>query len=1495
MYQKMTQLMDSFTGDTFLILQMIQLASTIKALEKKIKLNATSPEIIPLQKELQEKINERNMVEQQLEKGHANSALILHIISLQNEIWDLEQDESRTGQPSLQLNKRILDLQEQLKRKISELQTKGDANSPVLELIFVNSKIAALQKLITVHFQRSKNNVVDYERQRRQKFDLLKKKIVQLGHDEKNTELTKEIMILQSEMDHLIKLISNAKNLSDSQLNELRSILEHEKKLQENLQRQLQQTDYAQAESIMRLITIMKELREMKIDEKQPNTSYVTSLQAQLQAKQRDYEKAQAEIKDLQNKLRLITDEYSGFAEKYKQVKTEYEKKIEELKNTGDSKSATILNIMNLHIELKNLRDQIATATNPERLTELVRKLEEKQRELDSKNRDIDGLSNHKTILAIIELQNEIWDLQTKPANETTINHLKELQTRLDRFVTEIDGAGDQNAKLLLKITTLQSQVEWLQRQLSNLQALKVTQVTWLKNELTAKTMELEKYVNDLTEMNQTNTLLILRITNLHKELRSLEDERRNDNTTFYLTTTQLRDQLRAKNAQHIHDQAEIKNLMHLLQAKEREHANAQAKVKELERNLQLQTQNCSILQEKYKQVKTEFEQKILELNRTGDSKTALILNVVNLQNELTSLRNQIASTGEPDKILVLKKQLERKQAELNSKTADIKRLYANPQIILTIIKLQDEIWDLQKNATNGTTSKRIEELQTRLNGFLSEIDGDDSTKLTLTIMKLQSEVELLQRRLSDLQGQTTTEVTKLTNDLKTKKDELQNYITELNKKNQENAELILSISNLNTQLRNLEEEKQTVDATASDTVTKLKEQLQIKEQRHIHDQAQIQALQNKLNQTEAECSGYRQKITELQSTLDDKIKELLSKSDNVTTIALHVYTLTQQVEEYKKELQNTNSTARIAELQKLIDEKSTELATRTEQLENKSGQAQRFLQIIILQKEIEKYVNVAVNNTDYYKIARFQDQVNELIDGIEDEKDENTRLTFQLIAQQAEVAILKKQEESQNKAYAEKIKGLQDELDDVRKQIHEKTQQLESSHVWIVNLSAQIVELNLKIKPLEDEISYLKETHAEDLAEFERRMNLKTKQLQDSELRLKKADEKHFKSIMEIADLREQLRRAQHQASKAVKKNINELEQQLQTQQQENKKLENTNKDLSQEARNLRMCCNDASTKCEDIQKQLQQSQEDMDRLLLQQQERDDTLKNLQDELKKQSQMTNKLQQDYKNMESQLQQTQDNADNLQEQLREKDARFNQLQQNLENQITEKKKIQDDYNKLQNEKNELEETVQELQTKRDEEEARTIHTKKMTFDPNTAHPRIVLSADNTQMSPTDEIQNVPDNPGRFDVVLAVLGTPGFSSGRHYWEVSVAGKICYHIGMASESAPRKGTILFNPAKGYWTIILNKQGQYRAVDRRPAIIPVKMQPNTLGILLDYKKGQISFYDASDRSHMYSFVGETFTEKIYPFINFCVEDVENQAPITLLPPGSTDWITQ
>ncbi|XP_027138978.1 interaptin isoform X1 [Larimichthys crocea] len=1426
---KMEQLLQRLDGDTFLILKTIALTRDVNSLQKKITLASNSiertTEIRVLQGKLQEKTSELNVTMQRIVRN-TNGLLILQIISLQNQIWDLEQAKSSRGEASFQPDRIILGLQENLNRKLTQLQSTGDASSIMLELISVHSKIAETERLIGVLIEQSKTKSIDYQRQWMQKVNLLRKKVLQLNHDENNIDLTKEIFQLQTEMDNFRQLMLNAKNTTDTILEEQRVNLEVWKKQQENLQEQLQKADYAQAQRIMNIITIMKEVRGLKVDEQDQTTS--------------------------------TKSKCSGIELMYAGVKTEFEQNIAELKRAGDSKAALILNMINLHNELKTLKKQISTTDDPETISVLQRQLEKMQNDLNSKTADIKRLiANPQSILTIIELHNEIWDLQKKAANDTTRGHIKELQNRVNALITEIGGKGDENTKLILKIITLQSQVEQLQGQLSDLQMLQTSEARQLKNDLTTTKEELQKNINKLNENNQTNSRLILTVTNLQNQLRILENERRIDDRTSSLTITQLRTQLKEKMEKHSHDQAVIK---------------------ELQRKLQSKNGECSGLEEnQYQYLKTEFEEKIAELKRAGDSKAALILKVINLHDELKTLKKLISTTNDLETISALQRQLEERQLNLNSTTTDIERLIANPKTILTIIEVQNEIWDLEKKPANETNSEHLKELQDRVDGLITEIDENESTKLLLKIITLQSQVEHLLKQLSEHQEGQNTQTTQLNNDLSTKNEELQKMINDLNEKHQKNAALILTVTDLQKQLKNLEEEKFSAGQKDSATITKLREQLKKKEEEHTHDQTEIKALQNQLNQTEARCSGINQKLNELQNDLDAKMKELESKSDTVASLALQVSTLTVQLEELKRQLQNTQSETKIKELQKIIDEKTNELAKKTEELKAKSTQSQRILQIVAIQTEIEKLVNVAKNDTDYVKIAALEDQLKYLVDGIQDENNENTKLMFKILAQQDEIARLKKQEESQIKADLQKIKVLENELDDIRNQIKEKTILIGSSDTRISDLTAQILELQRKIKPLEDEILTLKEENAEKTKELQERLDLSKKQLQDSELLLKEADTKNFNMIMEIADLRTKLKKAQREASKAAKKNIDELEQQIQTQQAEIEQLEKTNKDLKQEVEELKTCRNDVNAQCTDIQTKLEQSQEDANRIEQQLHEKENILQEQLQQLQDLALEHNNLQNEYSNLENKQHQTQKFADDLKQQLVDKDGNLNQLEQELEEQRRENKRLEDENNRLQNKLNFVED--------------KTIHPERITLDPNTANPRIVLSADNTEIITTANIQNIPDHPDQFDVVLGVMGKTGWSTGRHYWEVSVGGQRCYHIGMASESAQRKGAIRFSPSNGFWTIILNKQGQYRAIDVTNAIIPVQTKALTLGILLDYNKGQISFYDAGVRSHMYTFVGQSFTGKIYPFINICVDG--GHTPIYLLTPGSTEWI--
>ncbi|XP_043923944.1 zinc-binding protein A33-like [Protopterus annectens] len=157
----------------------------------------------------------------------------------------------------------------------------------------------------------------------------------------------------------------------------------------------------------------------------------------------------------------------------------------------------------------------------------------------------------------------------------------------------------------------------------------------------------------------------------------------------------------------------------------------------------------------------------------------------------------------------------------------------------------------------------------------------------------------------------------------------------------------------------------------------------------------------------------------------------------------------------------------------------------------------------------------------------------------------------------------------------------------------------------------------------------------------------------------------------------------------------------------------------------------------------------------------------------------------------------------------------------------------------------------------------------LTLDPNTAHPGLTLSKDLTSVTHRSIKLQLSDNPKRYDSHLCVLGSQGFTSGRHYWEVEVGCKTFCDLGVTKESSNRKGIVGMDPKDGYWVINpLTKI--YWSLDLSHQLLDPNVKPEKIGVYLDYEGGQLSFYNADNMSHIYTFT-DTFTERLYPY--FCI----------------------
>ncbi|XP_062272530.1 zinc-binding protein A33-like [Scomber scombrus] len=153
------------------------------------------------------------------------------------------------------------------------------------------------------------------------------------------------------------------------------------------------------------------------------------------------------------------------------------------------------------------------------------------------------------------------------------------------------------------------------------------------------------------------------------------------------------------------------------------------------------------------------------------------------------------------------------------------------------------------------------------------------------------------------------------------------------------------------------------------------------------------------------------------------------------------------------------------------------------------------------------------------------------------------------------------------------------------------------------------------------------------------------------------------------------------------------------------------------------------------------------------------------------------------------------------------------------------------------------------------------------LDPNTTDPELILSEDLTSVR-RGQKQKLPKNPERTKFSCSVLGSEGFNSGTHSWDIEVGNNKDWELGVLGEP-------------GLWRILFcdGKFTAFSTLDPEKDLL-VKKKLQKIRVHLDFNGGKLSFSDPDTSTHIHTFT-HTFTDTLFPYIY-----TENHLPLKVLP---------
>ncbi|KAB5523775.1 hypothetical protein PHYPO_G00156320 [Pangasianodon hypophthalmus] len=906
--------------------------------------------------------------------------------------------------------------------------------------------------------------------------------------------------------------------------------------------------------------------------------------------------------------------------------------------------------------------------------------------------------------------------------------------------------------------------------------------------------------------------------------------------------------------------------------------------------------------------LETQLEKAMRHLEENEDTASILIKPIIRLQDEIVELYERQAlllithiqftafqsRLGEKEILLSdLQKEKEEKGDDRN----------INEQIDAVeqeVRQLEARMDDLKKNLSQKLElEKELQEKKTQLEDKLKQMKND-SQELISQILTLQLELRV---RQIEAQGEKMAAQTQIT-DLEKELSEKSERITELLGRNQYLEEKIAdTLAECNDNQENYNELLNKVEKlTAKVDDSNLRQILDIvslnQEINNLEDRIRSKMSESKRNELQKE-------LREKKEQLDSKKKELETNDDLNTRITLRIIS---ELDELRK-LQNENVGV------DQIKDKKDELLGLLSELDD-SNLAKIMLKNLFLlsdMSQLKKFISHLKQQTDK-QMAELQEEVRK-------KEKQLRRKTTELGQKDSDVPTLTKE-----------IRDLEEELKNLTKQTKDLGN---TSASQLRELEEQLNETRQK---LEKGNKALQEKDAEFAKnELEEQLNKKEEELSDLN--------------NNNAELEEQLKKKEEELSHLIN-NTAELEEQLKKKEEELSHLNNNTTDVIDDNKCLQddvTRLNERVKELEKLEEQLKKKEEELSHLNNKTTELEEQLNKKEEELSDLNNNNAELEEQLKKKEEELSHLNNNTTALEEQLKKKEEELSHLNNNTTDVIDDNKRLRDDVMRLNERVKELEKLEEQLNKKEEElsdlnnnadvidenerlrdlvttlhervkelemmenkqrfpdedlfvkkneqpvteEPSKDISVASLEFDLQTAHRRLLISTDGKTARGAEYASAVRDSPKRYDTVIAALTKTGFTSGRHYWEVLVKDRSCFVVGVAAESAPRKGEIRYKPSNGYWTILRKKDRRHQAQTERPFTLRFTDKLSIIGILVDFTKGEVTFYNVQTRASLYKFRGNNFTEKLYPYVATCTDENPQESPIELLQPHSPLWL--